>query len=52
MSPRSSHTHTTAPQGNRTDQSFGKRVPASPKQNFCVGWTNSPSRSSITIDVV
>jgi len=34
MSPRSSHTHTTAPQGNRTDQSCGKSVPAPPTQNY------------------
>lgn len=50
MSPRSSHTHTTAPQGNRTNakhsraplksnilrvnQSCGKRVPAPPGQNY------------------
>ena len=34
MSPRSSHTHTTAPQGNRTDQSCGKSVPAPPRQNY------------------
>ena len=34
MSLRSSHTHTTAPQGNRTNQSCGKSVPAPPSQNY------------------
>ena len=34
MSPRSGHTHTTAPQGNRTDQSCGKSVPGPPRQNY------------------
>ena len=34
MSLRSSHTHTTAPQGNRTNQSCGKSVPAPPRQNY------------------
>jgi len=34
MSSRSSHTHTTAPQGNRTNQSCGKSVPAPPGQNY------------------
>lgn len=34
MSQRSSHTHTTAPQGNRTDQSCGKSVPAQRKKNY------------------
>ena len=34
MSQRSSHTHTTAPQGNRTNQSCGKSVPAPRKKNY------------------
>ena len=34
MSPRSSHTHTTAPQGNSTNQNCGKSVPATPRQNY------------------
>ena len=34
MSQRSSHTHTTAPQSNRTDQSCGKSVPAPCKKNY------------------
>ena len=34
MSQRSSHTHTTAPQGKRTDQSCGKSVSAPRKKNY------------------
>ena len=31
---RSSHTHTTATQGNHTNPSCGKSVPAPPSQNY------------------
>ena len=34
MSQRSSHTHTTAPQGNHTNQSCGKSVPAQRKKKY------------------
>jgi hypothetical protein len=34
MSQRSSHTHTTAAQGNRTNPSCGKSVPAQRRKNY------------------
>ena len=59
MSQRSSHTHTTAPQGNRTDQSCGKSVPAPRKKNYFLNFppllkifkpaTTQPTRTAKTL---